>query len=252
MNNTAEREIAVAREPVAVTKTVRSGNGSDESYLPIVTLVAWMLVLAVGLLGICLPYPQSKPPVKETPAVQAEVVNVELTAEPISASILSPPLLTPSTPPSMSENPAIDLPPMISVAELSAADFALPVEGPTRVVATQQANYVTTTASNRSVVSGGESGGSSPVAQKLIFGEGEGKQPAPEYPRQSLREGQQGVVTIRFDVAESGRVSAADIAISSPWRLLNEAALRVVRERWRFKSGSARRYEVAVRFSLQN
>lgn len=87
-------------------------------------------------------------------------------------------------------------------------------------------------------------------AQTLTYGQGEGRQPAPEYPRQAVREGQEGTVRVRFTVGESGRVLAAEAIDPCPWPLLNEAALRAIRERWRFRSGAPRAYEVSIRFAL--
>jgi TonB family protein len=58
------------------------------------------------------------------------------------------------------------------------------------------------------------------------------------------------VVRVRFNVGENGRVTSAAATGPSPWPLLNEAALRVIRERWRFPGGAARAYEVAIRFAL--
>jgi TonB family protein len=65
-----------------------------------------------------------------------------------------------------------------------------------------------------------------------------------------VREGQEGTVTVRFSVGESGRVLTAEALKPSPWPLLDNAAVRVVRERWRFRAGEVRLYEVAIRFEL--
>jgi TonB family protein len=87
--------------------------------------------------------------------------------------------------------------------------------------------------------------------QPLTFGQGEGRQPAPEYPRRAMQEGQEGLVGVRFTVGENGRVLTAEPIAPAPWPLLNEAALRAVRERWRFRPGPPRSYEVAIRFELK-
>jgi TonB family protein len=96
-----------------------------------------------------------------------------------------------------------------------------------------------------------ESAVSAPALQVIAYGEGEGRQPAPVYPRQAVREGQEGVVTVRFSVGENGRVLGAESVTPAPWPLLNAAALRAVKERWRFQPGPARLYEVAIRFELK-
>ena len=59
------------------------------------------------------------------------------------------------------------------------------------------------------------------------------------------------MVTVRFSVGENGRVLEAEAVTPAPWPLLNEAALRVIKERWRFRPGPARLYEVAIRFELK-
>ena len=89
-----------------------------------------------------------------------------------------------------------------------------------------------------------------PAPQQLTFGQGDGRQPAPEYPVRARREGQEGTVKVRFLVGEDGRVLTAEAAAQSPWPMLNDSALRVVRERWRFRAGTLRNYEVAIRFQL--
>jgi TonB family protein len=86
--------------------------------------------------------------------------------------------------------------------------------------------------------------------QQLTFGVGAGKQPAPEYPLAAQDAGQEGTVNVRFVVAENGRVAAAEAVATSPWPLLNDSAVRTVRNRWRFPGGATRVYEVAIRFVL--
>lgn len=87
--------------------------------------------------------------------------------------------------------------------------------------------------------------------QALTYGLGEGRQPAPEYPPAAQRSGQEGTVLVRFSVGLDGNVTEAQTAAPSPWPALNEAALRAVRERWRFPRGPLRQYEVAIRFELK-
>jgi protein TonB len=132
------------------------------------------------------------------------------------------------------------------VAEATPAiAFPLPVEGPVRIVEANQAGHAPPAAPAAPTPAP-----ATPV-QPITYGQGEGKQPAPEYPRQAVREGQEGVVTVRFTVGGDGRVLAAEAVSPAPWPLLNEAALRAVRERWRFRPGPLRLYEVAIRFELK-
>ena len=114
-----------------------------------------------------------------------------------------------------------------------------------RIVEAKQAAYVAPAPENRPVAV------AAPPVQRLVHGQGEGRQPAPDYPPQAQRAGQEGVVRVRFSVGENGRVIAAEAAEPSPWGLLNTAAVRTVRERWRFQAGVVRLYEVSIRFEIR-
>jgi protein TonB len=124
------------------------------------------------------------------------------------------------------------------------AEFVLPVRDPVRTFGAGESLRIPSAASEPASVEV-----AAPV-QTLSFGEGEGKQPAPEYPRQAVLEGQEGVVVVRLSVHASGRVVSASAVVPSPWPLLNQAAVRVVRDRWRFTKGTSRLYDVAIRFQL--
>jgi protein TonB len=89
-----------------------------------------------------------------------------------------------------------------------------------------------------------------PAIRRITFGQGEGRQPPPEYPREAIQAGQEGVVVVRFSVGADGTVQAAQLATPSRWPLLNQAALAVVRDRWRLGPGPPRTYEVSIRFQL--
>jgi protein TonB len=86
--------------------------------------------------------------------------------------------------------------------------------------------------------------------ETIVFGRGEGRQPAPEYPFQAQRQGQQGTVQIRFTVGENGRILDAALAGPCPWPLLNESALKAVRQTWRFTPGKSRLCQVSIHFTL--
>jgi protein TonB len=83
------------------------------------------------------------------------------------------------------------------------------------------------------------------------MGQGEGRQPAPNYPREALARRQEGVVTVQFLVGADGKVVSAEVWQASPWPLLNEAAVSAVRNRWHFNPGAARLYRVPIRFRIQ-
>jgi TonB family protein len=135
---------------------------------------------------------------------------------------------------------------MIAVSEpLPAVDFALPVEAPARIVEPALAGY------RRSAETNTIQTPAAPPVQSLTYGQGEGRQPAPRYPRRAIREGQEGTVLVRLSVNENGRVMSATAVSPSPWPLLNDAALEAVRQRWRFSPGSLRYFEVPIRFELE-
>ncbi|MBE7499495.1 MAG: TonB family protein [Verrucomicrobiales bacterium] len=222
------------------------GNG-EVRLLTTVTLVIWVGCLGVGTLGLGLTYPRSTravaPP--RTP-VRAEVLDVEVARVPLPRTETTLPPLSVALP--APAPPLLAVPeaaPLLEVATPSpAVAFALPVEGPSRVVAPEEADHVWPAASVP--VPSAQS-----APQPLTFGQGEGNQPAPEYPRAAVRAGQEGTVRVGLTVAENGRVLAAEAVTPCPWPLLNEAAVTVVRQRWRFRPGSVRRYEVAIRFEIQ-
>jgi protein TonB len=58
--------------------------------------------------------------------------------------------------------------------------------------------------------------------------------PPPAYPAQALRMRQQGLVMLRVLVDEAGRPAEVAIESSSGFRVLDEAALKVVKKRWHF------------------
>ncbi|HSU90372.1 MAG TPA: energy transducer TonB [Sporolactobacillaceae bacterium] len=61
-----------------------------------------------------------------------------------------------------------------------------------------------------------------------------GKNPPPTYPAIARRRAQQGTVTIRVLVGIDGIVQRAEIAESSGFDVLDDAAIETVRRRWRF------------------
>jgi periplasmic protein TonB len=61
-----------------------------------------------------------------------------------------------------------------------------------------------------------------------------GASPPPAYPRRSRRRGEQGTVTLRVLVGSDGGVVRVEVAQSSGYGLLDDAARETVRTRWRF------------------
>jgi protein TonB len=210
----------------------------------VLTLVLWLGCSLVAALGFALPYTRPQPAKPPPDPVLVEMLQVELSNDPLpdpepppAHALASPP------PPGAVAEPV--LPPAVAVALPSPAiAFALPVEGATRIVEAAQAGYSGPASTNHSPSA------AAPAVQSLTFGVGAGRQPAPDYPWHAQAKGQEGAVGVRFTVAENGRVTAAEAIAPSPWQILNESAVRTIRSRWRFPAGKLRAYEVAIHFVL--
>lgn len=93
-------------------------------------------------------------------------------------------------------------------------------------------------------------GGAETLAQPKYL-----KNPAPRYPEEARRNGQEGVVMLAVQVDSRGQASAVTIKSASGYLLLDEAALKAV-QRWKFKPariGSMAidsQVEIPVRFTL--
>jgi TonB family protein len=238
--NTVAASSAPARRGVSVW------TQGEPFILSVLTLVLWVSCLAVGWIGFTFPYARPLPKPAEVPVI-AQRIQVELTSDPLPPAEPASTPPDPVAPPPLPDNTTVPTaPPLLAVAEPSPAiAFALPVEGPVRVVEAAQAAFV------RPVAPVTPAPAPAPAAQPLTYGQGEGRQPAPSYPLAARRQGQEGTVLVRFTVGENGRVLAAEAAQPSPWPLLNDAALEAVRERWRFRAGPVRVYEVAIQFVLK-
>lgn len=236
--------------PGAVTGHLRLSWRSQASVpaLALVTTVFWSSVLAAGLLGLGIT-PAGPPPAPPVPPpLQVEVLEVELTEDDLPVIAEAPPAMPLlETPPPLA---LLDAPVLPALQEVAAPDavvaFPLPVTGPVQVVETERATYARPVEVTQEIaVPSGL-----PEVRTLVHGQGEGRQPKPEYPRQALRKRQEGTVVVRFTVGTNGRVHEAALTERSPWPLLNASALRVIRDRWRFADGGVRVYEVAIRFEL--
>jgi periplasmic protein TonB len=143
-------------------------------------------------------------------------------------TVVETPPSTPASPADMSAPPPqpIIAPPTPAVA------FAEEVKTPVHAVTTP------------------EIAATQPSIIQLTFGEGEGRQPPPEYPDEARFASQEGTVVVRMTVDKDGRVSDARAFSPCPWPILNSAAVHAVRTTWRFPSGPVRSYEVSIQFQL--
>jgi len=212
------------------------GDAHRASDLNIFTLVLWAGCLLIGLLGLALPYGRPLPPQPLPPAIKFETLDIKLANDPQPAN-------APQSPASAQLDDQPQIPQPVPVAQPSPAiAFALPISGPVQVVDRRQAAY-TQPVSTTPVAA-------ATVPLPLTFGQAEGRQSAPEYPLRAQREGQEGIVTVRFTVAQDGHVISAEALSSSNWPVLDDAAVRTVKNRWHFAPGKFRAYDVLIRFKL--
>jgi protein TonB len=128
-------------------------------------------------------------------------------------------------------------PPLAALASPDPLTVLSPLSPPSQPTATPQHSV------NSAPVSSG------PVA--ITLGVGEGRQPTPEYPEEARYAGEEGTVTIVLNVAQDGSVTSATAATPCQWPILNEAALRAVRQTWHFAPGPPRTFIVAIRYELR-
>jgi periplasmic protein TonB len=220
------------------------GSGGTDRAILIQTATLGVCIgcLVVGILGLKLRYPRVQVPGEPLSPVVAQTIRVDLPAPPPPAARVASP--APAKPQNADPPPPADLPtppaaPPVAVALPSPSIFAKPVEGPHVVV---DAKYAVPPRRSQPPPP-------SPV-KHLVFGVGEGQQPDPEYPDQAIKEHQQGTVTIQFTVGENGRVLAAEVTKPSRWPLLNQAALRKIRDSWTYAPGPLRTYDISYEFKL--
>lgn len=249
MNQAAAKDLTLGAPYAPVAPPV-----PDAAWLDVTALVAWVVSFSVGLLGFALHYPNPAKPLVQPPPVEAQLLRVELTPErePLSLSVPDSKPLPPSPPAALPDLPAVataeDLTPLAEPNPSVA--FSLPVEPASRTVERTDANLASVSPARSANTNASAVAGISPAVESLVFGQGEGRQPAPRYPARARTAGQEGTVIVRFRVSEQGRVTEAAPAVGSPWPMLNDEAVRTVRESWRFRPGPVRVCDVAIRFEL--
>jgi len=227
-----------------------SESASAISLQQVTLAVLWVSALAIGVVGGWRLYPPPKALEPGPPPIQAERLNVRLAAK----STPGPKALT-SAAVALDQPPPVPqllkLPPSPRLAAVASPSerlaFAIPVTAASREVSPRDAQ-AEIPAQAVQTVSDAKPASRAPIG--LAFGVGEGDQPAPEYPFAAKRAHQTGVVVIRFSVGTDGRVLTAEVSEPSPWKLLNEEALRTVQRRWRFGPGAVRDYTVPIEFQL--
>jgi len=209
----------------------KSAEVDEAGLVPAFTLVLWVGCVIVALLDMLLSRPRAEPATSR-PALTVQTLDVDITSD---ADQLQPMDQVSSTAAPEASAPEA-VPPVLKVAAPSSAlAFEQPVDAP--VTASRSVPVRVAIPVHR--------------VQHLTFGQGAGRQPAPEYPREAVLGDQQGTVHIQFTVGENGRVQSAAVSVPCPWPLLNRAALQAVRDTWVFPSGAPRLYDIDIQFSLQ-
>lgn len=75
--------------------------------------------------------------------------------------------------------------------------------------------------------------------------------PSPEYPPQSKRLGEEGVTLLRLYVLEDGRIGEAQIAKSSGFPRLDEAAVKNAKRTWKLQPGTENGKPVAMWYDFR-
>jgi TonB family protein len=149
-----------------------------------------------------------------------------------------PPDVAKSVPatPALAATPAL---PAVALPSPSIA-FAQPVEGPVRIVSAAQANPAMVTPVDSADV------------PWLTSDQGLDSLPLLEYPEEAKPGRLEGTVVVRFDVGTDGSVSNVTVLTPSPWPILNQAAVRDVREKWQghFPQGPRRSFKYRLVYKL--
>jgi protein TonB len=224
--------------------------------LRLTTSTLWLVTLGVGLAGLFIRYPTPIPPPKIEPPVQAKLLNVHIAEQPTPAAESrenSTPRPTESPPPP--PQPAATPKPLAVAAAPAMTALATPLPVPVEPKPSFPARAnVPAQAKPQAVAPPTISTATPPAPQALTFGEGQGDQPAPEYPREAALAHQQGTVVVRLVVGQGGRVLKADAVEACPYPLLNQAAVRAVRERWSRPPApkiSPGTWDVSIEFQLR-
>jgi protein TonB len=212
-----------------------SQSPREVGLLPIGTLIVWLICLTIGVLGVWLSYPMPLAPARESPPVQAQLIDVMAGAPAAAPDVVPPPQPTPTDAPALPTSPP---PPEETAVEEPSPHIAFAVPAPAPAPA---ANSSANASSSKA----------GPRVQDLVLGVGEGQQPKPDYPLEAMLAHEQGTVVVEFTVDPDGNVGAVRAKLPTPYFLLNEAAVRKIRDAWRFPPGPPRRFDVRITFQLR-
>ena len=204
--------------------------------------LAWVnsicfLFLLVGLVGLKPPRIIVRPISQASEAVPVIFTPPEEQPKPEEAKPEEPqdqPTETPTDVPQVAQ--------VVAAADPSAVAFAVPVPG--AVAVAPMAHLATPPPPVAKA----------PPAAPQTFNPhagGEGSFPEPNYPSLAVRNHYQGTVIIEIMVEESGAISSAKVYKTSGFSVLDDAALQVVQNRWRFPPGQKRWLHWPCQFKLQ-
>lgn len=227
--------------------------------LNIGTLATWMSVAAFGSAGVMLGRAVHLPPIADVAGVElvqtpleVESVDVadnmnEASDQPASVESIelpAPPKMLPAlqsdTLPEVPDMPIAEVKKVSEAIKSTAKPASKPAAKPQRSSAV---------AGNPSAGNNASANGAATMSNAARLAAG--RMPAPRYPSEARSKGQAGTVLIEFTVDPSGRVSSAHIASPCPWSVLNEEALRAVKN-WKFPPGSVMTFKKPIVFKLRN
>jgi TonB family protein len=111
---------------------------------------------------------------------------------------------------------------------------------------------VKTTSKPKTTSSSTKTSSSGTAGPATVFtGGGRGRFPSPSYPSSARSAGLQGSVRLSVTVEASGMPSSVSVISSSGHSALDSAARDHISRRWRWPSGSVRKFIVPIRFQLQ-
>jgi protein TonB len=210
------------------------------------------LFAIIGVIGIF--QPLFVLPVKA--AAKVDIVPVLFTAPPPS------PPAAPATPNNTAAAPNEASEPTEAPAIVPAVTpmnaqiaFAVPVEGPVRLVAAQYAAPPPAQLKQPSAppTEGKPTGGNaSGEAVKFEPSQGDGgTYPDPKYPDLARQRGWQGTVMLKVRVNARGIPYEVSVEESSRYRIFEEAAMACLKNQWRFAPGPERYFLIPFVFKLQ-
>ena len=195
--------------------------------------LAWVgsvcaLFLAVGLVGFGLsPLQTSAPKVREQIVPVVFIAPEQPSAPKISSAVI--PTINPKT--------SAPVPHVASVAGVTGpAIMTVPMEVATKLPADPLSQLDAAVEH---------------VFTRLNPATGTNYMPQPAYPEIAQRHGYQGKVVVNFTVAASGEVVEAEVGRGSGFKMLDDAAVEVIRNRWRFGPGEVRYHFVDIIFQLK-